>query len=122
MNKNNLLVFIGILLAVQIVTAQQSFRGTVLDELSQTVSIGAWVNHVTSWFIDQNNDVEADPYKLVNIRSLYNLPFLERMSIGATVFNVFDAEFFSRTEFDFVSNPIGASPDKTVWFLFNVIY
>ena len=97
--------------------------GSFTIDLNKPVfQAGIWADHVGSWEIDRQNTASTDPFTILNARASVNLPFVQGLSVGGTVFNLLDEEFFSYTEFDFSSNPIGASPGRPRWFLLTANY
>lgn len=97
--------------------------GSFTIDLNKPVfQAGLWADYVGSWAIDRENNVSTDPYTVLNARAAVKLPFVDGLSVGGTVFNLLDEEFFSRTEFDFSGDPIGASPGRPRWFLLTANY
>ena len=105
------------------VVGNSEHLGSFTIDLNKPVfQAGIWADHVGSWEIDRQNTASTDPFTILNARASVNLPFVQGLSVGGTVFNLLDEEFFSYTEFDFSNNPIGASPGRPRWFLLTANY
>ncbi|MEM1268999.1 MAG: TonB-dependent receptor [Bacteroidota bacterium] len=83
---------------------------------------GLTVDYVGSWFIDRANTVDTDPYAVVNLFAEAAVPGVPELRVRGQLFNLLDAEYLERTEFDFGGNPIAASPGRPRWGLLTLTY
>lgn len=82
--------------------------------------LGAWIDYVGERFADRSNEVELDAYTLANVQAAYRPFGDERVTLRIQGFNLFDEEYLSRTELDFLGSVLGGSPGRPVSWLASV--
>ncbi len=81
---------------------------------------GVWVDYVGDRFADRSNTVELDAYTLANFQAAYRPFGNERVTWRLQVFNLFDEEYLSRTELDFIGSVLGGAPGRPLNWLASV--
>lgn len=84
--------------------------------------IGTFIDYVGERYADRPNTVELDSYTLVNLQAAFRPHGDDRLTVRAQVFNLFDEEYFSRTELDFLGRVLGGAPGLPVSFQASVSF
>ncbi|MCG8642566.1 MAG: TonB-dependent receptor [Desulfobacterales bacterium] len=87
------------------------------ESFDKQFGAGFWVDYIGESYANRINTVKIDGYAVSNVHFSWQPKFYEKLSLRAQVLNLFDKEYFSRTELDWRGEVLGGSPGLPLRFL-----